>query len=94
VWVLGSSPGPGAPALQGGSFLVREPAPDPVLLVRLHGELQARLDHGAALANSLGARLSGLLLELRLALLAEEQDVVVGTTDGAVLPVQFFGGIR
>jgi len=93
--MLRSPTGAGATTLERRTLLVREATPDSILLVGVHGELEARLRHGAALAYGLGARLSGLLLEFGLSLVgAEEQCVVIFSTGGLFLPVELLNGIH
>ncbi len=84
--LLGGAASPGPATLQRAPLFVRVATPDAVALVGLHGELEARLPHGAGVADRLGLRLAGLALELGFAVVgAEEETVVIGTTGGVLL---------
>jgi hypothetical protein len=88
----GSASSASAATLEGRTFLVGHASPDAVLLIGLHGELETRLDDGTALTYRLGARLAGLLLELRLSLVGpEEEHVVIAAARSLLLPLELVG---
>ena len=83
--------GASAAALQRGSLSIREPAPDPVLLVRVHRELEARCHHRAVPAHGFCMLFARVFLYLRLRLVGSEENLnAVLAAKSFFLPVQLF----
>jgi hypothetical protein len=90
--------GAGPPALKGGTFSVGQPAPDAVLLVRVHRKLEARRYHRAMTADRFCVLFTRFFLDLGFGLVGTEKYLnVVLTTKSIFLPIQLlnkFSGVQ